>query len=363
MNPTRKPNIRHRVAAAATALLIVGSGIALNAAPASAATTPSQWGAGWLTRDAAGAVSSWSTTGGKPAITGHAGGKWDVRFPGITGAFGVPAVTPGNQYAGAMCAIDSYGLVSGSLTVELHCLNHNGVSVDSDFTVTYTSIPGATEAWVDADQPGVTGISTPAAQYDSAGGKLTIAHNAAYPGQYRVNMPGVSSYPSFGSMTATPVIGGSGHCTTGPEIWDDHTVLNVYCFNGEGTPTDMRFVAHLVGKRALLSTAAAKSGWAWYPGFSELGTYKPTSILRYTSNARRVIVNHTAAGAYTVTFKGLAAKRNGAQAYNSQGPGSADVRCGAVASASDTNAIVTVKCADAKGTPTDTTVIADGFGT
>src|SRR5882724_1615416 len=88
----RRHSIRRRLTATVAALATVGgAALTLAAAPASAVTPVLQAG-GWVTRTAAGAVTSWSTTGVKPTLTDLGGGQWHAKFPGITGGFGVPAV-------------------------------------------------------------------------------------------------------------------------------------------------------------------------------------------------------------------------------------------------------------------------------
>jgi hypothetical protein len=356
MNNNRTPKLLHRFAAAATALLIVGSGVALGAAPASA-TTPSQWAAGWLTRSANESVTSWSTTGAKPAITGHSMGMWTVTFPGITGGFGVPAVTPGNQYLGGSCTIESYGVISGNVDITFFCTDRDGTAVESDFTVSYTSIPGATEGWVKADRPARVGSYTPVAQYDASGGQVSVSHYPNAPGYYAVYFPGFTSAPNFGSAIAT-ALGSAGQCAPAQELWDDHVVLDVYCTDRNGAPADMEFVAHFVGKRGLLATPAPKSGWATDSNLA-LGKTTITKNVRYTSNNKNVVVNHTAKGTFIFTFKGLAGSTSRGAHAASVSP---KALCGAVASASGADAVATVKCVDAEGKPADTVVTANIFG-
>lgn len=352
-------NIRHRVAALAIALTIVAGGLALGASPASA-VTPSQFGAGWLTRSANGAVTSWSSTGAKPAITGHASGMYDVKFPGITADFGVPAVTPGNEYPGASCAIFDYRVAGGGVSVTLACVDRKGVRVESDFTVSYTSITGPNEGWVDADQPGLNGSYLATRRYDAVSATVTVAHNPSFPGQYKVFFPGIVLQPSYGSMIATAV-GAMGNCNIGSENWSDHTVLGVYCYDAAGVPTDMRFVAHVVGSRSLLGAPTPKAGWATAVSFAP-GISKPASTLRFTSNGKVVTVEHDKVGLFVFTFKELAGGvSQGAHVTILTGPGALDARCGAVAAVSGANAVVTVKCIDLAGKPADRSVTADVF--
>jgi len=363
MNHTTTTNrIRHRIAAATTAALIVATGLAFSAAPASAAT-PSQYGAGWLTRNSTGTVTSWSSTGAKPTLSGAVNGRFTATFPGITGGFGTPSVTPGNEYAGAMCSIDSYPVVAGNLTVTFHCANVASHAITGDFTVSYTSITGAAEGWVDANQPGFDGTYDAKSAYDWAGVAVTIAHNPDLAGEYRVTFPGGVAGPTFGSGMVTPVTTGTGHCTAAIGVGTAATEIDVYCFDAQGAPKDMRFVAHFVGKRAVLATTAPKSGWALYPGFGQLGQFMPTAAERFTSNGQKVTIDHRATGAYTFLFKHLGgAASMAAQADVEQGPGTGDVRCGAVASTKGADALVTVNCTNTSGAPTDTAVGADYFG-
>ena len=358
---TRNLRIRHRIAAAATALLVAGTGIALAAGPA-AATPPSSHAAGWLTRSSAGTVTSWGTPGTHVTLFGPLSGRYTATFHNVAGAFGAPSVAPGNQHPGAICSIDAYGNVGNDLDVTFHC-SVNGGATATDFTVTYTSIAGATEGWVDADQAGFNGVYHPALRYNAVSADVTVAHNTTYAGEYLITYPGLVTLPSFGSTTATPVTSGDGHCTTGAELWNDRTVVDVHCFDAAGAPADMHFVSHIVGQRAVLATPTPKSAWAIYPNFSQHGRFVPTQAERYASNGQKASINHTAKGKYTFTFTNLAAAAGrGAQAFASGGPGSADVRCGAVASTKAKDAVVTVTCTDKSATPTDATVTANFFG-
>src|SRR5882724_4293574 len=102
MSATTHIRLARRLATVAATLAIAASGATLTATHASA-VTPSQWGSGWLTRSAAGGISSWVSTGSKATLFDAGGGTWKATFPGITGGFGVPAVTPGNDLLGGSC--------------------------------------------------------------------------------------------------------------------------------------------------------------------------------------------------------------------------------------------------------------------
>src|SRR4051794_4454848 len=138
---------RHSALGALVLLAGTALGSLLVASRPAGATTSSTWGSGWLTRSANGAVNSWVSTGSKAKLVDLGGGTWRVTFPGITGGFGVPAATPGNDDLGGSCTIDSWSALSGDATVTLHCLRRGGAPVKSGFSVSYTSNVGANEGW------------------------------------------------------------------------------------------------------------------------------------------------------------------------------------------------------------------------
>jgi hypothetical protein len=353
MQIIRNHPIRSRLAGAALTLAVAAGGTTF-AAPHAGAVTPSQWASGWLTRTSAGAVSSWSTTGAKPTLADLGGGQWKATFTGITAGWGVPAVTPGNDFVGGSCSVDQWTALSGNATVTFHCTNRYGNLVKSSFSVSYTTNPGGLEGWAYAPFASAIGSYTPPTYYDAAGGSVAVSHTIA--GKYSVTFWSLNILPSDGAYTANAVGWTDAHCTpVSASRAASATVVNVDCADSSGKPVDVPFLVHVVGNRALLGTPTPKAGWAQDRSPSVAGTTTPGAADRFTSNGKAVTVTRNTGGMYTFKFPGLASTTS-RMVHVSSGAVLADARCTATGWNSGSDAMVTVKCRDELGQAVDVPV-------
>jgi hypothetical protein len=354
MKTTTHHSIRGRLAGAALTLGLAATGGTLAATHAGAAT-PSQWASGWLTRSPSGGVSSWVSTGAKAQLLDVGGGIWKVTFPGITGGFGVPAVTPGNDLPGGSCTVDTWTALSGNAEVTFHCVSRSGAPAKSGFSVSYTSNPGAVEGWAYAQLPNAQGDYTPVLAYDANGGSVTVNHGAVN-GSYLVTFDLIEVFPSDGAYTANAVGSTYAHCTVKSlDRYPTKTALHVWCAQADGTPANVPFVAHLVGNRALMGTPTPKAGWAHDTLPNATGSTIVSGPGVFTSNAQSVSVAHPAHGTYKFTFAGLAWTRS--RMAHAAGPALlADVSCTTSEAKAGADAVVTVKCRDELGDAVDVPV-------
>ena len=346
-------NLARRFAGAVTALVVLAGGASLNPSPASAVVS-TQWGSGWLTRTAAGSVTSWVSTGAKATLLDVGGGMWKVTFPGITGGFGIPAVSPRNDDLGGSCNVLSWTALSGDATVTFQCMRRDGTLAKTGFSASYTSYPGATEGWAYAQLPDSVDPYTPTLSYDANGGGVLVYRSRV--GQYGVIFPGIEVFPSQGAYTANAVGWTDAHCTVdGTAAYPDKTILSVNCAEPDGTPVNVPFVAHLVGSRALLGAPGATAGWAHDRSPSVYGTRTIAAADHYSSNGKAVTVSHSTPGTYTFKFAGLAAASS-RMVHATPNYVLDDERCTATSSNSNGAAVVTVKCRDDVGNPVDVPV-------
>jgi hypothetical protein len=342
-----------RRAAGALVILAAVAGLSGVVAKPASALTSSQWGSGWLTRSAAGGVTSWVSTGAKAKLLDVGGGTWKVTFTGITGGFGVPAVTPGNDDPGGSCTVDSWTALGGDATVQFHCVKQDGTPAKTGFSASYTTNVGAREGWAYAQLPNAE-VYTPTLFYNAAGGTATVYQTVT--GNYGVQFDGLNILPSDGSYTVNAVGWTDAHCSVdGTTREGTATSVDVRCADPFGNPTNVPFVVHIVGNRAPLATATPKAGWALDRSPGVYGTTTISSSDSFTTNAKPVTVAHVKAGQYTFKFPGLAATGSRmAQAFAQ--PMLDDPRCTAGSTTLNGAAIVTVKCRDETGQPADVQV-------
>jgi hypothetical protein len=292
------------------------------------------------------------STGAKATLTDLGAGKWKVTFPGITAAYGAPAATVGNDVPGGYCNVDSVNATASAASVTVHCMDRLSHAVKSSLTVSYTTNPGAIEGWAYADQPTHAGPYTPTTYYDAAGGAVTADHFVGYTGEYVVTFPGVVPMPYSGAYTVNAIGPTQNRCEqwllefNGPDV-----SVYVLCYAPGNTLVDTPFVVHSVGHRPLLNAATPQSGWAYNRLTNVYGTSTIETNYWYTSNDQPITVKHTALGVFKYTFPGLAGTTR--RMVHVTTDISADGHCNGNASASNGNAIVTVKCFNYLGTPYD----------
>ncbi len=354
MHTITNHSLRSRLAGAALTLAVAATAGTLTAAHADA-VTPSQWASGWLTRSASGGVSSWVSTGSKATLLDVGGGVWKATFPGMTGSFGVPAVTPGNDLPGGSCTVDTWTALSGNAEVTFHCVSRTGAPAKSGFSVSYTTNPGAVEGWAYAQLPNAQGDYAPALSYDANGGSVTVNHGAVN-GSYLVTFDLIEVFPSDGAYTANAVGSTYAHCTVkSVDRYPTKTALHVWCAQPDGTPANVQFVVHLVGNRALLGTSTPKAGWAHDTVPNVSGSTVLSGAAAFTTSSQSVKVAHPAHGTYKFTFAGLASTKS--RMAHAAGPALlADVSCSTTTANSGADAVVTVKCRDELGDAVDVPV-------
>jgi len=138
-------------------------------------------------------------------------------------------------------------------------------------------------------------------EYSSADQPIIIARAAA--GDYTVRFRGLASPGGVAHVTAYGA--GTGDVCTlvyyRPSGGDE--VLRVRCFDGDGTPSDTRFVASFTDQQA----AAGHFGYLYaHDADPAAGSYAPQPQRSYDSAGLPIVVTHTAAGSYQVELGALA---------------------------------------------------------
>jgi hypothetical protein len=184
---------------------------------------------------------------------------------------------------------------------------------------------------------------------------VTVNHGAAN-GSYLVTFDLIEVFPSDGAYTANAVGSTYAHCTVrSVDRYPTKTALHIWCAQPDGTPTNVPFVVHLVGNRALLGTSTPKAAWAHDTVPNASGTMTISAPHAFTSNAQAVTVAHQSPGTYKFTFAGFASTKS--RMAHAAGPALlADVSCTASTANAGADAVVTVKCRDELGDAVDVPV-------
>lgn len=153
-------------------------------------------------------------------------GRYQVYFPGFTGADGGDVQVTAYSSAGARCVSNGWSTEYAYVA----CYDSSGAAVDSLFNLLYTKRQTHAYAW--ADQPNTTAAYSPSATWTNnpSGGATTIKRQDV--GRYKVKFAGVT-----GGLGNVQVSGYSANANCAVRAWSNNSAT-VGCTNGSGAYVD-----------------------------------------------------------------------------------------------------------------------------
>ncbi|MEZ5402690.1 MAG: BACON domain-containing protein [Bryobacteraceae bacterium] len=196
-----------------------------------------------------------------------------------------------------------------------------------------------------------TGDSTPAVQYNSAGGTITVTRTAI--GTYSVYVPNLVNTEGISLAFADGATADGGYCNGG--VWGPAPFALravVTCFNSAGAPADIAF--RYLFQFDARTSAAWSSGYLWNNQESNSSPegYTPTPYYSWHSRGGDINVRRWSPGAYRARFAGLGPAPNGGTALLT-GYGN-NARCRIQDWTAGVDVDIEVRCFTASGNPVDT---------
>lgn len=189
-----------------------------------------------------GTGSSYNSSGGSVVWSSSGVGLNHLVFTGLGG------ITGGNVEVSSesedTCTVDGWGPSSGNLTVDVYCYSYAGVLQNADFSVTVTqptSPPHGALAYDWIASKAKSYSLSGQYQYNSANHANSVTHLGI--GQYKINMPGVGTLGTSGTVKVSAYNSGAGDCQL--KSWGGTSTgeaIFVNCYSATGTPQNRQFV-------------------------------------------------------------------------------------------------------------------------
>lgn len=212
----------------------------------------------------------------------------------------------------------------------------------------YVSVAAGADGYVWASQPTTANyLATTGYEHNSSGGDIEITRDGT--GRYRVRFEGMGTAGGVAHATAHGAT--TGFCAIASWVQSGaDEVLSVRCFDADGAPADLRFLAHFTSRRP-----GGTFAYFWSNQASPAGSYTPTASYRYDSTGAAPTVERVAVGEYFVyvgavddIYPDYKTGRFQVTAY-----GTAAVHCQQGTVNDELPAPITVRCYDADGERVD----------
>jgi len=297
--------------------LLVGIAICFWLANSGTALAASTGIKGWVRADLPTAASyvpnrsyQYNSTGGTNSVTRLGVGQYRVDLPGLGGYGGIAHVSADG--GAHQCKVKDKGPLSSAQQIYINCFNASGSPIDGRFTMLYYreehNFFSSQRAYLWAEQPTVaTYIPSFDYQWNSADYPNFVRRIAQ--GRYEARLQGLNLMG--GTVLVTAYGDGPARCKVigwGPSLSGSDTLVNVACFNPNGTAADAQYnLSYMMGVTvgAFNNEDQHYGGYAW-ANQPTSASYTPKATYQLNTAALAISAARLSTGSYRLRLPGLA---------------------------------------------------------
>ncbi|GAB5536362.1 MAG: hypothetical protein Rubg2KO_26110 [Rubricoccaceae bacterium] len=193
---------------------------------------------------------SYAYNGGGGTITASRSdtGTYEMEFVGLSAGTGLGHVQVTTYNSNALCRIQGWNIVSGSVVVDVGCQDSNGAPIDSPYTVLYVGADAASAntgfAWADAR---TSSSYAPTSSYVFNDTRDVTATRSS-PGAYGMTFAGLGSTIEGGHVQVSSYGVSDFAAVCNPDGWgaSGDFDIDVGCYDDNGAATDSRYTVLVV---------------------------------------------------------------------------------------------------------------------